>query len=179
MLPHRFIGNHLPLTVSKVVIIHGTRPPTKACSRGSGTHGCSQLCPKVINDLQKYLESLNRSAEVWPPSENAAGTTEIDWARLAFFRTVFSWPSTFSFTAFLGNPHRVFFPYNAMRMLLVASPYGAIPSPHAKWNWVESDFIPGAEVGQMSWDQVRSYLNSESCFPERHRCVPAPSDCPG
>jgi len=168
LLPHRFVGQQLPTGISKVVLLWGKRPlKTKR----------SNLCPKVIEDFQRYLISRNLAVEVTEPGVD---TLESDWVQLSRFRTVFSWPSTFSFTALLGNPHRVFFPFNAAKMLIVEPPQGmleACKTPHPQWSWVETDFLPSTFLKGMGWKAIRDYLNSEFCDPAVVHCIPARTSC--
>lgn len=165
LLPHRFVGRQLPSSISKVMIFLG---------KGERK---SLLCPKVIGDLERYLKGRNLTVEVKEPG---AGTLEADWARLTTFRTVFSWPSTFSFTALLGSPHQVFFPFNAANMLIVEPPPGmfeACRAPHQRWYWVQTDFLPGRNLAAMKWELIRDYLNSEFCDPGVVPCIPAKPTC--
>jgi len=165
LLPHRFVTLHLPSVISKLVLFVG---------KGGRN---SSLCPKVIEDFRMYLIVRNLKVEVREPGE---GSLETDWARLTTFRTVFSWPSTFSFTALLGNPHRVFFPFNAANMLIVEPPLNmleACRAPQPQWSWVETDFLPGRHLAGMSWEMVHGYLNSERCDPRVVPCIPARPSC--
>jgi len=167
LLPHRFISDRLPAGVSKIVLLLGKRG-----------NKCV-LCPKVIADLTSHLEQLRLAVEVLEPS---SGPPEVDWARLATFRTVFSWPSTFSFTALMGSGahNRVFFPYNGARMLFVSPPRD-VPEIQrvtpANFSWVETDYLPGRALAGLRWEQIQKYLRSQFCDTSVVPCVPLPASC--
>ena len=90
-----------------------------------------------------------------------------------------STPSTFSFSALQGNLNRVFFPYNARKLLIPgpAAPLAAV-TPTPSWRWVETDYLPGSRALGLPRAVVAEYLNGPRC--EAHqRCVPVAPDTTG
>mmetsp|Transcript_50217 Transcript_50217/g.141580 ORF Transcript_50217/g.141580 Transcript_50217/m.141580 type:complete len:426 (+) Transcript_50217:306-1583(+) len=169
LFPHRFVGQRLPQGISKVVLLLGVRYRT------------SKLCPRVIDDFQRYLTERGLEVEVREPGGgDTGGALEDDWAQLTTYQTVFSWQSTFSFTALIANPHRVFFPFNGGNMVIVEPPLGmqeACKTAHPRWSWVATDFLPGKHVSGMAWERIHGYLNSDSCDTAAVPCIPARESC--
>eukprot|EP00747_Dinoflagellata_sp_TGD_P120505 gnl/TRDRNA2_/TRDRNA2_173257_c1_seq2.p1 gnl/TRDRNA2_/TRDRNA2_173257_c1~~gnl/TRDRNA2_/TRDRNA2_173257_c1_seq2.p1 ORF type:complete len:289 (-),score=34.35 gnl/TRDRNA2_/TRDRNA2_173257_c1_seq2:93-929(-) len=157
VLPKSFYLDRMPTQIRKVVMITGVN-----AMMADVTH--PSICSKYVTAMQSWFESSGWSTVIW---NHGSEDMEMDWAALGNIRTVFGSPSTFAFSAMIGNPGLAFFPSNGENLAIAAAPE-AIPAtmlvPHERWSWVPSEFIPGQSLGAIPWEVVDQYLSgTETC----------------
>eukprot|EP00747_Dinoflagellata_sp_TGD_P120504 gnl/TRDRNA2_/TRDRNA2_173257_c1_seq1.p1 gnl/TRDRNA2_/TRDRNA2_173257_c1~~gnl/TRDRNA2_/TRDRNA2_173257_c1_seq1.p1 ORF type:complete len:295 (-),score=40.33 gnl/TRDRNA2_/TRDRNA2_173257_c1_seq1:93-947(-) len=176
VLPKRFYLDRLPTQIRKVVMITGVNPTPMITGFDPTPADDPAKCSRYVTEMQSWFESSGRSTVIW---QHGSEDMEMDWAALGNIRTVFGSPSTFAFSAMIGNPGLAFFPSNGENLAIAAAPE-AIPAtmlvPHERWSWVPSEFFPGQSLDAIPWELVNEYLSgTEKCekWAERHPDVVA------
>lgn len=161
LLRHRYYENHIPNDTQRVVILS----TSETFGNHTNTAGCfieppttkMHKCTRSVFDLKAYLENHHPNITVELGLCGSDGEVG-DWLFLASAYTVILSPSTFSFTAALGNPHAVIFPTVKPSLIVANGPLLANWSTFTHFDSNKTELLGGKTIRAKQWSDIREWL---------------------